>query len=113
VKERPNQPTAHFEEGATIDTVLADAAHDLFSRLLNRALPDRVGYVGDDAIERAPADPHRVLGLKPGASKDDIKRRVRQLAKVFHPDVPGGDADKMAEVNDAARALLDRSPVDG
>lgn len=112
MKERPNQPTAHPDEAATLDAVLADAAHDLFSRLLNRAFPDRVGYVGDDAVERVPEDPHRVLGLKPGASKADIKRRLRQLAKVFHPDVPGGDADKMAEINDAARALLERTPVE-
>jgi DnaJ-domain-containing protein 1 len=97
----------------TLDEIVADAAHDLFSRLLNRAFPDRVGYVGDNAVERVPEDPSRVLGLKPGASKADIKRRLRQLAKVFHPDVPGGDADKMAEINDAARALLDRTPTDG
>jgi len=54
-----------------------------------------------------------VLGLKPGASTADIKRRMRQLAKVFHPDLPDGDADKMAEINDAARALLGRAPTDG
>ena len=98
---------------ATLDEIVADAAHDLFSRLLNRAFPDRVGYVGDNAVERVPEDPNRVLGLKPGASTADIKRRMRQLAKVFHPDLPDGDADKMAEINDAARALLGRAPTDG
>lgn len=94
-----------------LDGVLAEAVQDLFSRLLNRYLPERTGYVGDDQDEVPPADPHRVLGLKPGASAVEIKRRLRQLAKVFHPDVPGGDADKMAEINDAARALLGRAPA--
>lgn len=113
MEENPNRRKRNSEQEATLDAVLADAAQDLFSRLLNRAFPDRSGYVGDDAVQRIPEDPHRVLGLKPGASKIDIKRRLRQLAKVFHPDIPGGDADKMAEINDAARALLERAPADG
>jgi hypothetical protein len=113
MKESPNQPPEDSRGGPTIDAVIADAAHDLFSRLLNRYLPDRGGYVGDDAIERIPEDPHHVLGLKSGASNVEIKRRVKQLAKVFHPDLPGGDADKMAEINDAARALLRRTPPEG
>ncbi len=34
-------------------------------------------------------DPHRVLGLPPGASRADIKRAYRRLAKAFHPDTAG------------------------
>jgi hypothetical protein len=113
VKGTPNPTPPHPHRGPTIDAVVAEAAHDLFSRLLNRYLPERVGYVGDDTPERATEDPHRVLGLKPGVSEAEIRRRVKQLAKIFHPDVPGGDADKMAEINEAARALLDRASIEG
>ncbi|MEX2011158.1 MAG: J domain-containing protein [Chloroflexota bacterium] len=34
-------------------------------------------------------DPHRVLGLPPGASQAEIKRAYRRLAKAFHPDTAG------------------------
>jgi hypothetical protein len=34
-------------------------------------------------------DPHRVLGLAPGASAAEIKRAYRRLAKEFHPDAAG------------------------
>jgi hypothetical protein len=34
-------------------------------------------------------DPHRVLGLPPGASQADVKRAYRRLAKAFHPDTAG------------------------
>ncbi len=94
-----------------VDEVIADAARDLFSRLLNRYMPTQdKGYVGDDEPE-APApivshNPHQVLGLAPGASAVEVKRRLRQLARIFHPDVEGGNAEKMAEINGAARELL-------
>ena len=37
-------------------------------------------------------DPHRVLGLEPGASQADVKRAYRHLAKVLHPDTAGAGA---------------------
>ena len=50
-----------------------------------------------------------VLGFPPGAQPNDIEiiAKRRDLAKRFHPDVAGGDAEKMAEVNAAADAALD------
>jgi hypothetical protein len=95
-----------------VHQVIADAAQDFIWRLLNHYLPDPDrGYAGDDhPVQAAPpaptVDPHQVLGLPVGTSTKDIKRRVRQLARVFHPDVPGGNANKMAEINDAADRLL-------
>jgi DnaJ-domain-containing protein 1 len=35
-------------------------------------------YKGDDAL--------RILGLKPGANRDDIKRAYRELTLINHPD---------------------------
>lgn len=116
MKSKPRTPNRPDGPAPTLDGVLIEAAQDVFSRLVNKYLPERSGYVGDDAsdVDDAPAvDPHRVLGLPSSASASDIKRRVRQLAKVFHPDVAGGDADKMAEINDAARVLLKRAPSTG
>ena len=36
-----------------------------------------------------PSDPHRVLGLDPGATPAEIKRAYRVLAKAYHPDSAG------------------------
>ena len=36
-------------------------------------------------------DPYRVLGLKPGASEEEVKRAYRQQAKKYHPDKNPGD----------------------
>jgi len=38
-------------------------------------------------------------------TRDDIKRRYRQLVRVHHPDLPGGDRGVMESIN-AAYALL-------
>lgn len=49
-------------------------------------------------------DPYAVLGLKPGASDEEVKRAYRQLAKKYHPDANPGDetaARKMQEINAA------------
>jgi curved DNA-binding protein CbpA len=57
-------------------------------------------------------DPYKVLGLKPGASKDEIKSKYRELVKKYHPDKysdnPLGDLaeEKMREVNEAYDALM-------
>jgi len=37
------------------------------------------------------ADPYAVLGLNDNASKSDIRRAFRKLAKKYHPDVNQGD----------------------
>lgn len=45
-----------------------------------------------------------VLGVGRLADRDEVKRRHRELAALYHPD-RGGDADKMADVNDAFAAF--------
>jgi hypothetical protein len=42
-----------------------------------------------------------VLGLSPAATKGQIKRRFRELAKQHHPDVEGGDAKLFVRVKQA------------
>ncbi len=49
-------------------------------------------------------DPYEVLGVKRGASEEEITRAYRRLAKKYHPDLNPGDktaADKMSEINAA------------
>lgn len=49
-------------------------------------------------------DPHKVLGVSPDASQDEIKRAYRQMAKKYHPDLHPNDPDankRMNEINEA------------
>lgn len=47
-----------------------------------------------------------VLGVAPTASTDEIKDAYREKSKRLHPDMAGGDADAMKELNSArAKAL--------
>jgi hypothetical protein len=38
-----------------------------------------------------PVDPHKVLGVAPGASLQEIRNAYRRQAKVYHPDAGGDD----------------------
>ena len=48
------------------------------------------------------ADAYAILGLKPDASLDDVKRHYRNLALAFH-------SDKGSAMNDEAMKLLNRA----
>lgn len=54
-------------------------------------------------------DPYGVLGVSPGASKDEVKRAYRALAKKYHPDSHPGDKvaeQKMKEINAAYDQIM-------
>lgn len=57
-------------------------------------------------------NPYKVLGVKEGASYDEIKRAYRELAKKYHPDRyqnnPLSDLadEKMREINEAYDTLM-------
>ncbi len=50
---------------------------------------------------------YETLGLDPSASAEDIKGAYRQLAKRYHPDVPGGDPVRFARFSEAYEVLSD------
>ena len=48
-----------------------------------------------------------ILGVKKDASDEEIKRAFRKLAHEYHPDKPGGNAEKFKEINQANQVLSD------
>jgi len=57
-------------------------------------------------------DPYEVLGVRPGASEEEIRRAYRELARKYHPDqyadhpLSGLAQEKMKEINEAYDFLM-------
>ncbi|MFA7248070.1 MAG: J domain-containing protein [Dehalococcoidia bacterium] len=51
-------------------------------------------------------DPWEVLGLRPGATADEIEAMYRVKAKSAHPDAPGGSEEQMKELNAARDRVM-------
>ena len=52
-------------------------------------------------------DYYEILGLKKGASKDEVKKAFRKLAAQYHPDKKTGDEAKYKEITEAYAVLGD------
>lgn len=53
-----------------------------------------------------------VLNLEKSCSRKDIKSAYRKLAKEFHPDKPGGDAEMFELITHAYNILIDKQSRD-
>ena len=66
----------------------------------------------EDLLGRPSGAPwYEVLGLSPAATRADIKRRFRELAKRHHPDVEGGDAKLFVRVKKAYDDAMEQAVV--
>src|SRR5262245_56025985 len=55
-------------------------------------------------------DPYRTLGLARGATRDEIRRAYRRLAKIHHPDAAGSGAlPRFLAIQAAYEQLIVRS----
>lgn len=50
---------------------------------------------------------YEILGVKKGASKEEIKKSFHKLAHKYHPDKKDGDEAKFKEINEAYQILSD------
>ena len=61
-------------------------------------------------------NPYKVIGVKPGATKKEIKEAYNQLVKKYHPDKYREDhmkelaEQKMKEINEAYDTLINGDP---
>ena len=56
-------------------------------------------------------DPYSVLGVRPTASEEEIKKAYKKLAKQYHPDVTGNSpeaAKKMQDINAAYDEIMNK-----
>ncbi|MBA7605561.1 Chaperone protein DnaJ [subsurface metagenome] len=60
---------------------------------------------GMDRAARA-VDPYTILGLSHSASLEEIKRRYRQLSRIYHPDTEDGYEGAMKLLNNAHEQIL-------
>jgi DnaJ-domain-containing protein 1 len=58
-----------------------------------------------DGAKLAEAADFKLLELKPGASKDEIRKSFNRLAKQYHPDL-GGDAEIFQAMQAAYKRLM-------
>ena len=50
-----------------------------------------------------------ILGLKPGATLEEIKKARNKMAKKYHPDIKEGYEEKMKQINEAYHILVDNA----
>lgn len=84
---------------------------DLANSKMERKVPLQLEGIRTDG------PPHEVLGVKPGATEEEIQKAYRERMKRYHPDKVGrpgsrewNDAQKIAEaINAAKNELLKRA----
>jgi len=82
---------------------------DFFAPLPRFHEERRREFIADDSPLQIFADYYQILGVARNASKEDIKRAYRKLARKYHPDVnkDAGAEDKFKEIARANEILSD------
>lgn len=70
------------------------------------SIPTRAGTI--IRVVTSHADARRLLGIDNDADADAVRAARRRLAKAIHPDLPGGCAEAMRQLNEAADTVLDQ-----
>ncbi len=71
-----------------------------------RELPPGGKVAANPEPSMALPNAYAVLGLPPTASLEEAKKRYRDLARVFHPDAPGGYGEAMVLLNNAYEEIM-------
>ena len=90
--------------------ILSAITTELKSKSLHHQhLPRHHFHVSTKLFAAAKKDLYETLGLKRGASKDEIKSKYRELAKKYHPDVNSDKnaSEKFKEISSAYEILED------
>lgn len=96
-----------------------EGSHKVFDywRVQKLCLAEVVGILQDcfpgsdiesDLVEALPApsdSPYTVLCLQDGAPRELVDAAYRTLAKLYHPDMPGGDTRRMTAINVAYQTI--------
>lgn len=79
---------------------------------LDESIVDQLLHLGNDSLE----DAYNLLGIKPDASDEEVRRAYRKMALQFHPDkvaTLGDDVKEAAKIKfqqiNAAKELIDKS----
>jgi DnaJ-class molecular chaperone len=54
-------------------------------------------------------DPYALLELNRNCTEEEIKAAFKEKSMKYHPDRPGGDADKFSKCSDAKNLLMDKA----
>lgn len=89
-RRRPRQ------EGPEVEDVLGLFGENVAARRREEEAKARITEASRKALEQ--------LGLDPGADKDRIKARYKELVKRFHPDSNGGDRSRETRLTEIVNA---------
>ena len=91
----------------TVTAAYATRAVELLLHCFPDARIERPGTRLGPAPQHSLARPFAVLHLLPSAPPELIDAAYRTLARLWHPDVAGGDPETMRALNEARDALKD------
>lgn len=101
------KPGEHMEIPILLDTLCA-GIHKVSARVCYRQWKLHVYCIYRVFLRKVSQKEKylKILGLKPGATGEEIKKARNKLAKKYHPDTGEGHEEKMKEINEAYHQLM-------